>query len=130
MGFSSAKILIVDESERPRKQKKHSDRWLNGKSNHHFAAGSIAGIYSDLPSEPLYDDAADVQAKSGARFEVIYFGETFEHPFLLVGRDADAFVLNRDPDAVPAPGDPQIDPALGGAVFQAVVHKNAQNLLH
>ncbi len=74
----------------PGNRKKHSDRWLNGKSNHHFAAGSIAGIYSDLPSEPLYDDAADVQAKSGARFEVIYFGETFEHPFLLVGRDADA----------------------------------------
>ena len=70
--------------------------WLNGKSNHHFAAGSIAGIYSDLPSEPLYDDAADVQAKSGARFEVIYFGETFEHPFLLVGRDADARIGDGD----------------------------------
>ena len=44
----------------------------------------------------MYDDAADVQAKSGARFEVIYFGETFEHPFLLVGRDADARIGDGD----------------------------------
>lgn len=37
----------------------------------------------------MYNDAADVQAKSGARFEVIYFGETFEHPFLLVITDTE-----------------------------------------